>query len=347
MTTALRRAALPAALGVAALATLTGGVAASGDLRADQRRTEAVAAEQRRQQQLQRERDEYATALEPVAQALYDVVQPLQQAYADLATGATSALDVLVDVGVHVGSDRGLPVTRSQLAALRPAASVQERHDALLAAVDALLAAARRVDALEASDDEDRYTALVAEGDVALDAATRTWTRELVPVFGAGSSPPVPREAGVDGTRRPLSQASWLREAGNLCSSGLDRDLDLGEDPSVQQVRASLGRLAERIPQLVAVPAPAQDEQLLTDSVRQPLQGTLEISAGFDAALSAAERGDEPGLRQGQAQIARAEVAAEKAGIGLREYGSQLCALYLVGFQEGGQEPAEDGTRDA
>ncbi len=337
---------LPLMIALASLGTATGGFVAAADLRADERRERALAAQRLAEQREREAVAAYQQAVTPVATELYDLVQPLQQSYADLQDGVVSAVDVLIDVSAYVVGEQGLPALSSRLEAVVPAESVREGHEQLEGALQEMAAAARPVAAL-ADDTEDTVDAdRIAEGDLGLDAATRDWTAALTRAFAGAAPPPAPVEAGVAGVRPALSPTSYLREAGNLCSAGLDALMEAGNDKpdrSVEEARQTLQELSGRIPQLTAVKVVPADEKRVADSIGEPLQRTLELSAGFESAVAAARRGDRPGLQAAQAQIARGEIAAEKAAAGFRAYGSQLCALYLVGLEdEAGADAGED-----
>lgn len=336
---------LPLVVSLACVGTLTGGFAVAGDLRADERRERAAAAARRAAEQERKAVAAYQQALTPVAVAVYDAVQPLQQAYTDLDDGDVSAVDVLIDVGNHLAGPDGVPALRTRLAALVPAPSLADEHELLLTAMDDYAAAARGVKPLDGSDDTSTYAGVIARGDLALDEATRDWTRPLTPVFEGVTAPPVPVEAGTDGRRPPLSHASYLREAGNLCSAGIDAYAKTGsgkDEPSLEEIRAGLRELRSRVPKIAAVRTAPADAKVVADSIRGPLTRTLEIASGFDAAIAAARRGDDAGVRAGRAQITRGEVAAEKAAAGFRAFGSELCALYLVGLEDDGGVAADD-----
>lgn len=339
--------ALPLALSLATVGTLTGGLATAADLRADERRERAAAAEQRAQEQERQAVAAYQQALMPIAVAVFDVVQPLQQAYTDLDDGEVSAVDVLIDVGNHVASPEGVPALRSRLEAVQPPASLADEHQLLLTAAEDLAAAARGVKPLDDSDDASSYASTIAKGDLALDEATRDWIRPLTPVYEGATAPPIPVEAGTDGRRAPLSRASYLREAGNLCSDGIDAFDKTGSakpKPSLEEIRAGLKELTARVPRLAAVKAPTADDRRVRDSIRAPLKRTVELGQGFERAIAGVRRGDRAAIRAGEAQLVRGEVAAEKAAAGYRAYGSQLCALYLVGLDED-QRPGKDDVR--
>ena len=345
-----RRLVLPLLLSLAATGTLTGGIVSAADLRADERRERQALAERRAAEAERKAVVAYQQALTPVAVSVYDTVQPLQQAYTDLDLGTVSAIDVLIDVGNAVAAEDGLPAVKAQLEAVTPAPSMVERHAELVTALDGLIASAGTSRKLEDSADEDAYTSLVADGDLSLDEATRDWIRPLTPIFSGATPPPVPVEGGTAGKRVPRSHPAYLRDAGNLCSAGIDELEKVrgnGDDPSLEEVRAGLRELSARIPSLTAVPAAPADEKTVQDSIRGPLQRTLELQRGFDAALAAARRGNRADFRAGQAQIARGEIAAEKAAAGYRAYGSQVCGLYLVGLEDDASAGADEETRTA
>lgn len=343
-----RRFVLPLLLSATAVATLTGGLVSAADLRAEERRQRQLVAERRAAEAEKKAVVAYQQALTPLAVSLYDTVQPLQQAYLDLDLGTVSAIDVLIDVGNAVAAEDALPALKASLEAMTPAPSLVNQHAQLVTALDGLIASARTSKALESSDDGDTYTSLVAEGDLSLDEATRDWTRPLTPIFAGATAPPVPVEAGTAGKRLPRSHPSFLRDAGNLCSAGidaLDKVRGNGGDPSLEQIRAGLKELSGRIAPLAKVQAAPADEKLVQDSIRAPLQRAVDIERGFQAAVAAAQRGDRAGLRAGRAQIARGEIAAQKAAAGYRAYGSQICGLYLVGLEDDASAGAEEDTR--
>ena len=336
---------LPALLAVAVLGTLAGGVVAAGDLRDDERRERAAAAARRAAEAERRATEAYRAAVTPVALAVYDVVQPLQQAYADLDDGDVSAIDVLVDVGVHVAGDDGLKAVRPRLEAITPPARLADEHDQLLAALDELAEAAAVLAPLRRSSDESRFADVVADGDLALDEATLSWIRPVTPVYEGAETPAVPGESGLETGRVPRSHASYLRLAGNLCSAGIDESLDAaeGREATPEQITRSLARLDDRVPLLLAVPAAGSDEARVRTAIRTPLQRSDQLGKGFRAVVAAARAGDLAGVRAGQAQVLRGETALEKAAAGYRAYGSETCSLYLVGLEDetgdGGDQP--------
>jgi hypothetical protein len=342
------RALLPAVVALASLGTLTGGLTSAADLRADERRAEARAAERRAEQRERKAVAAYQQQLAPVAVTVYDMVQPLQQAFRDLDDGDVDAVDVVIDVGNHLAAPQALPAMRARLGAITPPRSVLDRHRVLLETVDGFAFAASEVKPLDDSDDESTYARLLARADLALDDATRDWIRPITRIYAGAEAPPVPVEDGTDGPRTPLSHASYLREAGNQCSAGIEAFDKTGagkDEPSLAEVRAGLRELSSRISRLAKVKAPTADDKVVAQTIRAPLRRTVELEQGFNAAIAAAQRGDDAGIRAGEAQITRGEVAAEKAAAGYRAYGSQLCALYLVGLEEGAAAPEGDGTR--
>ena len=341
-----RRVALPLLLLSAAGATLGTGIVSAADLREDERRMRAIAAERRAEDRERAAVAQYQEALRPVAEGVYDEVQPLQQAFRDLADGDVQVVDPLIDVATHVAGERGVSKPRTGLRALTPAASMRQQHQLLLAALDDYVAAARQIGSLKDSAALRIEADVIARADLALDAASRNWDRSLAAIFQGVTPPPSPVEAGVDGPRPPRSAASYLREVGNLCSAGIDAQDKAGSDdpdPSPAQLRASVAELGARLPLLTAVQAARGDDLLVTSSIREPLQRSREVVQGVNSALAAVERRDRAALRLARAQIARGEVAAQKAAAGFRAYGSDVCALYLVGIEDEA-EPKPDGT---
>lgn len=338
---------LPLAIGLTALGSLSGGLVAAADLRDDQRRERLAALERREQERERQAVVRYREQLTPLALAVYDHVQPLQQAHADLDAGNVPAVDVLIDVGNHVASPTGLPVLRRKLGDVTPARSLLDQHRVLLQAVDDIAYAGELLKELQDSDDELSYAEVIARADLGLDDATRDWTRALNAAYEGAQTPAVPVETGADGPRVPVSHASYLREAGNECLAGIEAFAATGagkREPSLEEVRAGLKELTTRVPLLAKVKAPTADDKVVATTIRVPLRRTVELAGGFDAAVAAARRGDAAGVRAGQAQLARGEVAAEKAAAGYRAYGSEVCALYLVGLEEGAAAKG-DATR--
>lgn len=291
---------------------------------------------------------QYQQALAPVADAFYDQVQPLQQAFRDLADGDVPTVDPLLDLAAHVAGERGIGPLRQQLEAVAPAASLLREHQLLLTALDDHVSAAGQLGVLRDSAEVRIEADLIARADLALDAATRHWTGAVAVVFTGNPTPPIPAEAGVEGLRPARSSASYLRGVGNLCSLGLEALHLAGSDgsaPTAIQVRASATELSSRLPQLKAVPTATSDEPLVSSSIREPLDRARELVDGLNRGLRAMERGDQAALRSAQGQIARGEVAAHKAAAGLRAYGSELCAIYLVGVEDAAEPDPGRPTR--
>ena len=330
------RALLPLVLSLSALATLGGGVLAAEDLRAEERRERAAAAERRAAEQERLAVVAHQQAVRPLADAVYDLAQPLQQAHGDLDRGEVSTVDVLMDVGAHVNSPAALPALRRQLGDVVPPVSLRDAHRVLILAVDDLAYAGELASELDDAESEDSYVVTLSDSGRVLDDATGDWIRSIGTIFKGAQAPPVPVASGTAGSRAPLSHASYLREAGNQCSAGIAAFAKVGggEEPSLPQLRAGLKELSTRVPALLRVKAPMSDDRLVAASIRAHLRRAAEIGQGFEAALAAARRGDAAGLRAGRERLARGQVAAQRAADGYRAYGSRLCALYLVGLED-------------
>lgn len=348
-----RRRVLPVVIAVSALATGGAGIVSAGEIREDEREARAAAlrevqrAAAAKRAAAAREAEleaAYREELGRIAEEVYDAVTPLQQAYTDLDEGRVSSVDVLIDVGGAEGVPAALVGPQEALEELEVPAALTDEHRGLGEALQALEEAGSTEEMLAAAEGR-ALGRVIVESDLQLDVASRRWAAAVELVYG-GERPVSVASRDGKGGRKPRSRTSFLHQAGTVCLQGLDVVIseDPEREPSLQEVHAAVRELSGRIPKIVAVPTADVEESEVEASIRVHLRRAAEVGAGFRAAERAARGGDEAGLRAAEAQIARSGLAAEKAAAGLRAYGSETCALYLVGSEEGS---GDEGTSAA
>lgn len=331
-----RRALAPAVLGVCSALVLTAAVVSAADLRGDEQRARAQAQERR-------DVDAWLTAVRPLADRLYDHIQPLQKALEDTVGPAQLVVDVLEDVSQELVDAGELVAVADELGQTTPPKTVSADRDALVAAVREMAEAATTASTVFDAEQEEALVDALVDSDLALDRATRDYEAAIVRMHGGRPLPPVPDILGEsDPARASASRAAYLQAAGAVCAGSLDEVAAAGDGGSDEDERrraeALVTVLRRDVPLLAAVPAPPRDADLVRDTIATPLQGTLALVEGLDAALAAQ---DEAAARAAGKLLSQGELAAEKAAAGYREYGSATCSGFLVGFEGAEDDPAQ------
>lgn len=267
--------------------------------------------------------------LRPIAEGVFDEVQPLIEAERQAEDDANGGFAVYVDVARTASSRQALLAQRAALEAL-------DAPRTLAAVAEGLERGLRRL-----TEAVDLYAALPFEqttDDVDLGVARReaaarlreglaAWTPAVDALY-AQDAPAVPRD-GLAPARRPVSQAAYLLAAGRACGRA---DASVEGDQAEPTDAASARRTAVQearmvrllVRSLLAVPAPAADRDRLEREVRTPLRAYGQVAQVLDG-LAAGGADGEALFRELVA--ADADVARVAGGLG--DYGSRTCALFL------------------
>lgn len=188
---------------------------------------EASASAAALQEQVRARLESFPEDFRPAAEAVYDAVQPLHDAFAAFADPREDTAQVRDDVFAAGGAAGSLRARREELAEATSGpdagAQLRGRVAQLTAALTALEQAATQLsDATRATPGPNGTVAAYVEGERALRAATEAWRTAITPVY-AGRPPeqgtptlPAPQRGDL---RAPLSKGSWLRQAGRACGA--------------------------------------------------------------------------------------------------------------------------------
>lgn len=334
----------PLLVGTVGLAVLVTGTAQAGALRADER------AEARRAAVARAERA-YRDGLRPVAESVFDHVQPLQDVFDAFDAPHAYDLGVRDDVLAKGGARAAVLARQRELRAneapvrYRPLA--KRLDDALTAFAQA---GARLAEATTLAAGEDGGVQAYDDGRRTLEGAELSWTSAALEVFGEEVPPSLPagKRAAARPGRSPKSKGAYLYAADRVCGGVDDASAAL---PDPQDVRQFL-RVAPKaltlelsaVQRLQAVPRPAGDDRALV-AVDAEL---TTYTKGLTATRTVVER-----LRGGTGGLSPAEATlllglddvARRVSKGYSGYGATVCADYFdpgeAGGGSGGQAPPE------
>lgn len=306
---------LPRAVGLLAAATLgTGSIAAI-----DQRGNAEVAA-------VQAFRDE----LRPIAEAVFDHVQPLAEAERQVDDDDNGGFSVYVDVSRDATFGNAVRVQREAFDALPVPGSLRAVARRLDVALERFADAAERYEGLPFTD----TTGTVSLGSARQAAMDRlqdglvTWSAAVGALYRAAPpAVPVPLDDDAEPVRRPVSHAGYLVQAGRACgradATG-EGEQDEPTDAASAQRTAAVEAVEVRalVRGLLAVPAPSGDRARLERDVLVPLREYGRLADVLDR-LAASSTTPEALFRE----LVAADTAGTRVAAGLGDYGSQTCAL--------------------
>ena len=330
----IHRAVLPVVVGVAATAVLATGAVTSGGLRADraQRESEERAAAAAALVS-QKERD-YREAVRPLAEVVFDEVQPLQAAFDAFEQDASYDQAVRDDVFEHGGAGKALTGHQGRLGALAAPPALTDDAEDLSAALDTLIGAARVLDkATRAPGDDDGFVQEYDDGERALGRGIQSWTDALGALYaGAAVTPIVPVYGAA--SRAAHSKGAYLYFVDRACGragrafNALPEPDDGAEALRVLRKQAALIRSTSA--RLKAVPLPSADADRLERHVRAPLHEFASGADALDALVRALQERDREAAAAALTRGRRADAAQARLAAGFQRYGATVCSEALA-----------------
>ncbi len=308
-------------MGLLAVAVLATGSIAAVDQRREQAREREAAAVQA-----------FREDLRPIAEAVFDALQPLKEAERQSEDDASGGFSVYVDVTRDATTGEVVRAQRRAFDALRVPLSQRRTADRLEAALEDFATAVGRYEDLPFDD---------TTGTISLLGATRAATgpfREGLATWSAAvgdlypSDPPavpVPFNDDTEPARRPVSHAAYLLQAGRVCgradAAGESGQEEPSDGPSAVRSAAKEAALVrDLVRDLLAVPAPPGDRARLARDVLLPLREFGELAGTLDRLAS--ERTTTEALFR---ELVAADDAGSEVALGLGDYGSEACALFF------------------
>lgn len=316
-----RRWIAPGVIAFTAVSLLGSGVAAAGDLRADERRE---AAERLAEQQ-------YRDAVRPIVESVFDHAQPLGEAARQNKDDPTYF--TFVDVATDATASRALQARRNELKVL----TVPPRFKASSAKLDAGIAtlqeAAKLYSELPFALDDDRNFDVPAEAaELRYDQAASAINGAVLELFPQ-DPPAVPLRQDDNGEpqRRPVSRGSYLLQVSLACGRSDVRFEALPENPDGPAAAAKVARdaaviLRDLVSALTTAQAPAPDSVKIAKDVVGPVKEFGKVAKSFDRLAVAALAQDVPAIDRELVQINAADRIAQKLSGTFRGYGSDACA---------------------
>jgi hypothetical protein len=275
---------------------------------------------------------DFRERVRPIAEAVFDHVQPLAEAERQAEEDASGGFSVYVDVARDPAVGAAVREQQAALDDLRVPGSLQGTAELLRLALDRFRTAAERYADLPFE---------VTTGDVDLPGATRaaagalrdgldTWSAAIAGLYPQQPpAVPVPPGDEAEPVRRPLSHPAYLLEAGRVCGSadatGEGEQVEPTDEASDRRAAAQEAAvLRELVRRLLAVPVPEQDRARLERDVLVPLReygrvaDVLERIAGTGATPEVLFR-----------ELVVADEAGARVALGLGDYGSRTCALFF------------------
>ena len=324
---------LPLGIAVVLTTTLLGGGVAAADLRGDEREARlaaARAAEQARQELAFRD------GLRPLAERVYDQVQPLQNAFDAFDRPMPDDAAVRDDVMRSAGAGPVLVELRAELERLPAPASLAMDKQGLDGGLEVLAGAADalRLAADAPADDGNIVTAYEGARDQLTDGILR-WTSGVRSLLDGTPLPGVPVQgAPPDGPMRaPLSKGSYLFEADRICSSADEALARLEEADDLETLVRVSGQEAalirSTVERLSAVESPEADQARLADDVLAPLERFARQAAAVEALAGAVAGRDDAAADRALDDYAEGVLAQADLARGLDGYGATLCGFIL------------------
>jgi hypothetical protein len=320
----LRRVLLPALIALMVLSQVVVGVAGAADLRADHRRTAALAKEKSAVVG-------YRAEVAPLITQVFDAVQPLQDiedAFAHPAPGMFAARN---DVLARGGATPLLAATSTALAGVRVPQTLRgQAHDLTTALAGFATAASSLSDATRAKGDSTGFVSAFSTGYDALQVAELTWVAAVTGMYGAGTTLPTPAEdrGGAHG-RKVATHASYLQQADLICGRG-EQDLLAVGDITDQALSLKNLQAEAAIIIRIGVQLRAVRTNAASAGYAHRAQVLLSGAASYPTALLAAVRAyrahDRAGLIRAQATLLAALPTLRDLSRTFKAYGATLCS---------------------
>lgn len=322
-----KRLLLPGLIVLLALAVVVVGTVGASGIRADQRHAAAVAKEKRAVALFRAE-------VRPLVVAVFDTVQPLQDADDAFATPRPGLATARDDVLAHSGASTGLHALAVKLKArtaprtlTAPALHLRTQLDALIKAANALAAATR------AKADTSGFVQAFGDGFEQLLTAEALWDVAVQEVYGASTTLPVPTASrtGANGRHLP-TKGGFLHTSDLICARAGTALADLPDLPLDADIRVNFPKAAKLVrtglQTLMKVPAPAS-AAAFQHRLRTQLSATLAAPAAMDQMSAAFKRLDLAAYQAAERRYAAALTAMQAVSRAYKAYGVSGCARFF------------------
>ena len=338
----MRARVLPALLALVIVAVVGTDVAVAADLRAEARAKAAAAAEKRAFAT-------YRAQLRPLAETIYDQVQPLMEAAEGVSYPGPDTSQIMADVFGHTGTAARLRALRPRLAAIPAPGRVRTTSRSVLTAFDLLIAAAEDAER-KALDNKSEEVDLALAG-TGITSVVLQWTSPVVAAFGDLKPPAVPGGFSTR-PRAPQSRGAYVLAADQLCSTSIDRGLALPPMDTARQVAAAAPRYAKYVRSVLsglrAIEVPATEKARVERDIRSLFTGTSKVADGMEQVSTAVRTQSPATARRGLDNLIAGLRASQKLSHGLAGYGATVCSVVFAvddrDIAELTGKPAEVGT---
>jgi hypothetical protein len=315
--------ALPALVAVALVGVLGTDVAVAIHVRAEDRAAAAAAAE-RHAAAVYRDR------IRPIAEQVYDEVQPLQDAVESFEKPGTDVAQIAEDVLSHSGAADAVTARRGELAKVTTPVSMRSQRDRMLDALDIMVTATTQLASTKTQAD---YSNLNAASSV-LGSGILAWSTALTALYGDKGIPSRPVGGGtLLSTRQAASRSTMVAGLDRVCSAAADAGAGLPPIDSPQQfIQAAprytkLMRNTVRGLQAVAIP-PSQRARVSRD-ISPNFARANKMADGIDSVMTAIGSGDPSNIRRALGKLAIGMRGSQALSVSLRRYGATVCADFF------------------
>jgi hypothetical protein len=334
--------AVPAVLALALTGVIGADVAVAADLRAEARAKAAAAAEKRALAA-------YRTSLRPIAEAVYDQVQPLMEAAEEVGHPGPDTAQIMADVLGRTGAAGRLRSLRARLIALPAPGRVHAKSAAVVTAFDLLLAAVETAE--RAVRDTKGGEGDVADAGSSINEVARQWGTPVAAAFGDTTRPALPSGSSTR-PRAPQSRGAYVMAVDRLCSESIDTELTLPPMDTPQQVAVSAPRYAKFMRSVLtglrAVDVPASERARVERDIRAHLGPASKAADGMELVATALRTQSPSTGQRGLNSIVAGLRASQKLSRGMSRYGATVCgdvfAIDDADIAELAGEPAAVGT---
>ncbi|MCU1589605.1 MAG: hypothetical protein JWP11_861 [Frankiales bacterium] len=272
--------------------------------------------------------DRFRRAVRPIAEAVFDQVQPLLDATTDTLVLGQVGSDVRADVFTRAGVQEGLAAQLAALRRVKPPAAAARAATGLVTALDSLASTAvsvGRTPGAPGTDPGGIDTVLQVQEQ--LDAAAAYWASALEAAFGTHDVPATP-SSKVASRRDAVSRAAWVLAADGACGESISSLAFLAADsrpapPAITDLGLTLREGVERV---LLVKVPSADAALHERLVAAPLRGVLQFLDDTLTAAASAKNGDRASVTRSLAAAKAGRPAFARAASGFRSRGATVCS---------------------
>jgi hypothetical protein len=322
----VRRIIAPVLIALLVIAEIATAAVGATNIRADQRRTAAIAAEKRAVAT-------YRLQLHPIVERVFDAIQPMQDvsdAFARPAPGLAAARN---DVLARSGAVQTLTAAATSLSSVKPPRTLTAQAKKLTEDLSHLSVAAKALaGATTAKGDRAGYVAAFGTGFDLLLNAEYSWSRSLGDIYTdkSGYISPLPNRAGAAGRKVP-THGGFIQQADLVCARGMteldaeDKITDLSSLIRVSRSEAVIiRRTATKLARLKADPAASGFQHRLTIL----LSAHDEYPKTLEALATAASRHDPAGVTAAEKRFSASLPTIRDLSRAFEGYGAKVCANY-------------------